>query len=140
MKRLRPEDTERERQVARRLARAWDCEVLPAEDDYNPFDFTFLRDGKPVAVGELKARNHRYGDYPTVYLAERKYKALMLCHDGGLIPLFIVQYLDRLMYLDVSTIIRPSTVLAGRTDRANAPNDIEPIIEVPITLLLEAPE
>jgi len=140
VKRLRPEDIEREREVQRRLAQAWSCVVLRYEDDdFAPFDFTFIRHDKPLAVGELKSRGHKYGAYPTVYLSERKYGALMLAHDGGLVPLFIVQYLDRLMWVDVSTLPDTSTVLAGRTDRENAPNDIEPIIEVPITLLQEVP-
>ena len=140
-KRVTHLDHERERQVQRRLALSWDCVVLRYEDDdFAPFDFTFMRHDKPMAVGELKARSHKYGDYPTVYLSERKYKALMLAHDGGLVPLFIVQYLDRLMYIDVSTLTDTSTTLAGRTDRTNATNDIEPMIEVPITLLQEVPQ
>lgn len=118
--------------VLQELEAAWTCEVKL----FGPFcalDYYLLRDGRMVAVAELKARTHPHGTYPTVFLSLRKWLALTLASVGMGVPaLFVVRFTDGAYWLRVGEVDASAVRVAGRYDRGAA-NDVEPIIQVPLS-------
>jgi len=124
-------DLTRQKEIAEAVGKAWDCKVT-GFGDMNAVDYWFEKYKRCVAVGELKDRPHSINKYPTVFLSMRKWMALHLAATGmGVKGLYIVQFTDHLMYVDVYEVDAVRHMVGGRTDRG-AQNDIEPLIEVPI--------
>lgn len=125
------QDAVTESQVAKELARAWDCTVR-SFGGKDHIDYYALRDGLTVAWIELKARQMPSTRYATVYFAFRKWIALQLATVGTGIPsFFVVRFEDEIRYIDVAAVDARSMTISGNSRKLGW-NDIEPIIEVPI--------
>lgn len=105
---------------------------------YGPMNVVdgFITDGgRMTGVYEVKCRNVDHDTYPTVFLSWRKYMALTFASvTSAVSPLFIVGWQNVAGWVDVWNVPAHRAFLNGRRDRAGAPNDLEPIIEVPVAL------
>lgn len=103
---------------------------------YDHIDWWLEKDGRTVAYAEVKRRYNDREKYPTIFLAFRKWLALFVSHAYTGVPaLFVVGWDDSIGWLDVSSFsVNPLMLtIGGRSDRPDAKNDREPIIEVPIS-------
>src|SRR5262245_190462 len=88
------DDENNERLIACMVERAFGCDVCKYPR-FSPIDWYAARDGRLVAVLELKARTHATTTYPTVFLSVRKWLALGLAELGLDVPAFyVVQFTD----------------------------------------------
>lgn len=111
------------------------CKINCTQDNFlDSLDFTLRKDGEVIGFAETKARSNTLHRYPTVFLSVRKWSAFV---ETGLPGYFIVKFTDGIRVARVDTITNPKIIMAGRRDRVNAPNDIEPIIEVPVSQFKE---
>jgi hypothetical protein len=123
-----------EQEVADTLAVAWACEIR-SYGGKDHIDYYAIRDEETVAFMELKARKVPHNKYPTVFLALRKWIALALVTVGTGKPAFyIVRFTDGIRYINVMD-VDPKRLSIGGNSRNRAANDIEVMIEVPITAL-----
>lgn len=126
------EDEQHQNHVALDLEQAWGCSVR-SFGRLAPVDWFFEREGRLVGVGELKARTHRRGKYPTVFLNTRKWLALTLAQSGiGVPAVFVVRFEDGTRWVRVSDVDASRVRIGGLTRQMKSRNDIEPVIEVPV--------
>lgn len=129
------EDRNHERAVAALLAKAWRCNIQQF-GALSPVDWYAERNGRLVGVLELKSRPHASSRFPTVFLNVRKWLALSLASVGlGCPALFVVQLSDGVWWIPLSHIDATGCRIAGCMSIVKSGNDIEPIIEVPISAL-----
>lgn len=128
------QDRAHEQAVKQRLEQAWNCSIHffgPAQ----PIDGYAAREAGVVAWFELKCRNVPKDKYPTIYLSFRKWRDLVLTELHTDCPsIFVVDFSDALCYCNIRDVDARNIRILGRNDRG-APNDLEPIIEVPISSL-----
>lgn len=135
-------DHQYERLAAKQLSKAWRCE-LGSFGTYAPLDWYFIRDGKLVGLGEVKARDHRHDKYPTVFLNLRKWLALLLGSLGMGVPaIYAIQFTDQLRWIDVSKVDARQCRMGGCKKFVKSVTDQEPVIEIPVDCmtLVEASE
>lgn len=131
----KPEDQRAERDVAEQISAIWKCE-LHSFGSLSPIDWYAVRYGRMVGVLELKARGHTAETYPTVFLNVRKWLALSLATIGLHVPaIFVVKFIDKTCWTPLAEINASRVVIGGCARQVKAVNDIEPVIEVPITIL-----
>ena len=96
-------------------------------------DFIALRNGKAVAVVEVKKRGNRHDAYPTLILSLAKYnRGVEFFKTNGLKFIFAVQFEDGCFFYEYEDADRFAVELGGRFDRNDA-EDIEPVIHIPIS-------
>lgn len=130
--RFRLTDKANERYVANEIEKTWKVKLVPT-GFLSPVDYLVysIRNDLLGAI-EIKSRRHTFREFPSIYVSERKYKALQEFPNGW----FFVKYKnDVIKYLNIKNIDPSRVIMAGRRDRVNAPNDIERIIDVPISKL-----
>lgn len=128
------EDQDNEREVAVILARAWDCEIRKFAD-LAPVDWYAVRTGRVIGLIELKSRNNESTQYPTVFLSLRKWMCLNQHGYGLKCPgFFVVRFLDGVFAVRVAEIDATNNRLAGGNRAVKSPSDIEPQIDVPLSL------
>lgn len=137
MIRTQEKDKDSEREVAALMRKRWDCEVQHT-GYLDGWDFVGIKNGRTVFIAELKTRNNSSQKYGTVFLSAHKWLALSYASQAlGITGLFVVRFKDAVLYQDIGTIDARHHTLAGRSDRPDAPNDQELIIEVPISGMKE---
>jgi len=120
-----------ERETAALLEAAWDCKVHSFAR-LSALDFYIEKDLDIVAMLELKSRSHPSTQYPTVFLALRKWLALMLAGLGaGVSPLFVVRFTDGVRWINAGEVDPRALRLAGHRNPRTR-QDVEPLIDVPI--------
>lgn len=120
-----------EAEVAKSLEDAWRCLIIKFAK-LSPIDWYAERDHRTVGLLELKTREKKHDEHQTVFLAVRKWLALLLGSIGMGVPgLFVVRFTDGTFWIPVREIDPSRHMIGGRTDRG-APNDIEPGIRVEI--------
>lgn len=125
-------DTQNELKAKAIIEKAWRCTLHPYPH-FHSIDWYAERDHHFVANVELKSRSHASDKYSTVYLNFRKWLALTLAHVCSGVPsLFVVQFTDKIKYIDTSNVDVRSHDIAGTKKIVKANSDIEPIILVPI--------
>lgn len=122
--------------AASALSRSWSCEFFRFADN-SPVDWYCERDGHFIGVAEIKCRKVTLDTYPTIWLAVRKFEWLAIIaerHKCGAV--FVVGYTDALAWIEQSEIAAEVETIkrAGRTDRGLR-NDVEPMIEIPVSSL-----
>lgn len=128
-----PEDEGREHDVCAALAASWDCEVWRTPL-LAVWDFVAGRDGVVRAIGEIKCRTVSSDTYKTAFIAYEKWQELRAETARLHVPaFFVIQWTDRITYSDASEIDGSMPEVRGRTDRPEMPNDLEYIIEHPVT-------
>jgi hypothetical protein len=132
-----PEDHAAEEAAARRIEAAWGCR-LHRFAQFDSIDWWAERDGKMVALVEIKTRSHGIGKYPTVWLNVRKWLALSLGSTGlGVPAVFVVQFADTLRYVNVAQVDASRQRIGGCRQVVKARTDREPVIDVPVEQLRE---
>ena len=94
-------------------------------------DYRVFKGGRYVANAEIKCRTVRHDCYDTYLLSTKK---VLHGSDHGMKLMLVVQWTDRLGYLEITETDMPSftCVIGGRRDRNN-PNDIESVFLIPIS-------
>lgn len=133
-------DEESQQGVADAISRAWGPGlVLKPFGRLSPIDYYAERDGRVVAVIEVKSRSHDSGKYETVFLNVRKWIALQLASIGMGVPaFFFVMFTDRLMYMPIWNVEASAVRIGGTTRTVKSRSDREPIIDVPVQSMKEA--
>lgn len=133
------EDQENERLVATIIEGAWACE-LRSFGALSPIDWFAVRDGRVVGVLELKSRQHTSDKFATVFLNVRKWLALMLAEAGiGVPSIFAVKFTDKIMWVPVHDIEASRLRIGGCTRKVKSNSDVEPVIEVPVSIMRPFP-
>lgn len=126
-------DEKSENEIAELLKKAWGCDCF-SFGLLSPIDWYFVRDGRVTGLGELKTRSHESTKFETVFLNARKWLALTLGEAGMGVPaVFIVRFTDGVKFIRVSAIDAKRLRIGGCAKLVKSRNDIEPVIEVPIT-------
>lgn len=128
-------DAGREQAVAELVAKSFDATCV-YNGKFDPVDFSIIRDGNVIAQFEVKSRTNSSTKYKTVYLSVRKYRALQAVPET-MGAYFVVNFTDKVLYIDVDDVDASNIIYAGRKDRTNAPNDMEDMLEVPIDQMCE---
>ena len=133
-------DDANEQQAKAIIEKAWKCK-LHAYPRFHPIDWYAERHHKLVAHVELKTRSHSSDKYDSVFLNFRKWLALTLASTGAGVPsLFVVQFTDKILYIDVSTVDARRIDVRGTSRIVKAESDIEPVVLVPISEMKEVVE
>jgi hypothetical protein len=122
-----------EQEMADALAPVWGAQFHHYGRN-DSVDWWIEQSQRCVAFAEMKDRKHLPSTYPTVYLAVRKWLALMFVEMRGPLGLFVVRFADMSIWaVNVNDIDpRQRIVVRGRSDRVGVPNDREPVVEVPM--------
>lgn len=129
------EDERSEAEVAAIASEVWNCQ-FHAFGRLSPVDWWVERDGRLVAVAELKTRTHDHRRYPTVFLNLRKWSALTMMSAGtGRPAFFVVRFTDGIYWVNVAQIDASKVIIGGCKKFVKARSDIEPVIEVPVAQL-----
>jgi hypothetical protein len=117
------------------VAKAWRCEWVSLPEFYQ-CDAALMRGRVILGMAEVKCRNVRRAEYPTLILSVHKWMYLISLHERlGVRGLLVVKYVDGVYWIDVGeTPTRPAIVLGGRADRSDS-QDIEPCVDIPIDWL-----
>lgn len=125
-------DRARETGVSEALALAWRCEVHKLPRLY-ACDFAVMRDNVVQAWLEIKVRNASYSTY---LLSLHKWiKGVELSEATGKPFLLVVSWpVDGERVICYRPLVREPVhvVLGGRKDRGD-PNDVEPMVEIPMS-------
>lgn len=127
-----PETERSEVAAADAIGNCLNCAVLRNKKFY-PADYSFVRDGKTMAFGEIKVRRNVRNRYPTLFIsAEKVARCRVLARESGVKFLLFVWWLDGLFWLDATSSMPAQVTTGGRTDRGD-PSDIEPLVHFPVT-------
>lgn len=128
-------DKANERQVALEIERAWQCDVKPF-GPLCPIDFYALRGGLMVGLLELKSRTHTSTQFETVFLNLRKWLAMRMGEVGFAVPsVFVVRFTDGTFFISLNEVPTDRIIIGGTKKIVKANSDIEPVIEVPVSLM-----
>ena len=100
-------------------------------DPFAPIDGLLLREGKPVAAIEIKARTNASDKYPTYMISASKANSMLqISWEDNIMPLLVVRFTDGVF----AVVIRKGYEkrLGGRYDR-NDSYDVEPCVYIPMT-------
>ena len=107
-------DKDRERLVARYVAKKWGGEVFEG-DEYARLDFTLVRDGKVIAMIEIKIRETIY---PTIWFPLSKALIATTYQNFGIPTYFFVGKKDKKpVFIDIGAHLPESIVWDGAADR-----------------------
>lgn len=124
-------DEAAEREVAALLARTWRCEIHKF-GPLTPIDFYALRDGRLVAMIELRCRTTATTDFEHVPLNVRKWLSLMLAHTGlGVEALWVVRFADGVRWVHIQD-VDARDVRMFRKGVQRVGSDAEPAVYVPV--------
>ena len=114
----------------------WNCTVSEL-GDFGDIDWMLYRDNRIVAIAEFKRLYRDSTEWPNLYFNVKKWLPLMLVGAGLKVPsMFIVQFNDRISYIDVANIDASKNEVNGRADRSRA-SDLQPTILAPIAEMKE---
>jgi len=109
----------------------WKCEVRDM-GDFGDIDWMLYRDNRIVAIAEFKRLYRESGEWPNVRINLKKWLPLMFVGIGLKVPAyFIVQFNDRICYIDVQIVDATKHEVNGRKDRGRG-SDLQPAILVPV--------
>jgi hypothetical protein len=117
-----------------RVERAWRCTVVK-RDDLAEVDWAVYRDMKLHCFMEFKRRRHSSGTYPTVFLAERKYRALRDVALRFKVPsYYCIEFDNGTGYIEIDhpSVRNAERVVGGRAWRDGASHDRETLLLVPV--------
>jgi hypothetical protein len=130
-------DRDAEDHAAAILERRWSLK-LHRYEPFDEIDWYGSRNGMTVAFIELKTRSHGSDQFPTVFMNYRKYLALLMSWQAtGHKCLFVVQFTDGIRAVNVLDIDASQLPLRGCRRIVKSPLDIEPVIEVPVSSMVE---
>jgi hypothetical protein len=133
------EDTQREAEVARRLERAWGCTLHPYAG-LSVIDWWAEKQERVSAFLELKCRSHESTKHSTVFLNHRKWVALSLSQLSGTMAIFVVRFTDQIRWVKLNDVDPSRLSIGGLIRKHHSDNDIEPVIEVPVSTMHILPE
>ena len=122
------EDKRREKTVADKLAKAWDCKMY-AMPEHHWFDYCAIQSGRVVAYVEIKTRTNSHAKYPTYMISSRKITNGL--NSAALLKikfLLVVQFTDALMFADVGNSVFNLNI--GGTTKRNDEQDIEIVCQI----------
>lgn len=126
-------DRDNEASVAALVEERWHCRVR-SFGALAPIDWFASRQDRLVGLLELKSRTHASDRFPTVFLNARKWLALTLGSLGlGCPAIFVVRFEDGVRWISLSQVDAGSNRVAGCSRLVKSVNDIEPVIEIPIS-------
>lgn len=126
-------DRRNEDAVRRAIERAWGVELHRYGGHFAPIDWYAVRDGRPAANVEIKARSHASTKFPTVFLNFRKWHNLITPWIyTGKPSLFVVKFTDGIRWIDVARVDARALRMGGCSRVVKALSDVEPVIEIPI--------
>lgn len=131
-----PEQKVTERAIATWFAECCRCAAveLPA---LSPIDWYFEREGRIVALVEIKGKNHPHDRWPDVMIDFAKLHALTWAAAAFSVPAYyVVQFSDGVFVVDAATLPGLPTKVCGRNDRAT--NDRHPVILIPKEWFVDA--
>lgn len=118
--------------VAEVLADAWRCEVreTPLRAFY---DLELDRNGRTVAIVEVKTRRFEAERYAETYLPlEKWYRLVDISRALEVAGIFVANFTDEIRFIDVLKIDARRHEVCGRTDRPYMRHDISTKILVPV--------
>jgi hypothetical protein len=127
----RDHDRVAQAQAVGALARATGTEAMPTPP-LTFYDYEMLRDGKPVAIVEIKCRTKQYDPFWVSH--EKMVRLHCEARQRSLAGILLVQWPDMTGWLAVDKLDYESwpTATGGRTDRDD-PKDIERMAEFPLS-------
>ena len=124
-------DLDNEKSICKRIEAACGLRLKKLSIKYN-LDFIGFRNGKAVAVIEVKKRHNSYSRYPTLILSLAKYnRGVEFYRVNDLKFIFCVQFEDGYFFYEYQNEDKFNVQIGGRTDRNDA-EDIEPVVHIPI--------
>lgn len=124
-------DRDNENEAKLKIEAAGKCKLQKLPIAYNA-DWVALRENKIVAVVEYKRRTFARNKFTTIFIGLDKWmNSKRLAEEIGVPFILFIEWTDGLYYHEVGT--APVTYgIGGRTDR-NDPQDIGPVVHIPIT-------
>jgi hypothetical protein len=131
-------DLEEERLAAKEVGEIWGV-IFVKNKKFHPIDWHILKNGMYYGSAEFKRRYRLSTEYSTVFISQPKFEALYAAARRKGYSYFIVRFDDGIFYIDIMNIpLDKGFKLKGRTDRKGiAPNDIEPILEIPMSRMVK---
>lgn len=121
-----------EDRVSEILAERWKCQVRPSPR-FAHYDLELDRNGRMVAIVEVKTRRCRSDKYETTYITLDKWYRLFDLSRALEIPAFyVVNFTDEIRFIDATRIDPRNFETCGRTDRPYMRHDISTKILVPV--------
>jgi hypothetical protein len=127
------EDERSEQGVAKILEKYWSVQIK-SFGKLSVIDWYAIRQERLVGLIELKTRYHDVSKFPTVFLNVRKWLALLMGSNGiGVPSIFCVRWQNCIKYINIGDIDATRVKIGGCKKIVKSRNDIEPVIEVPIS-------
>jgi|688.fasta_scaffold541708_1 hypothetical protein len=126
-----PYDRGQQRRAISAFCEAFRCEAT-ATPELAAWDYDIVRDGRTVAVVEVKCRLCKHDTYPTYMIGLRKMERLREAASEEVAAILLVAWQDRMGFVHADTAISTGMKAhGGRTDRGD-PLDTEVVLHVPI--------
>jgi hypothetical protein len=129
-------DIDLENDVANELAKSWNC-THGSMGKFTSFDKFMIRDGKPVALVEIRVRaNSSFDKFPNAILDMDKFLSLIVAEITLKLPCFyVLKYTDGIYYVRIGELPAKelSQKVMGRQDRVDmgVKNDNRPVLIIP---------
>lgn len=123
-------DRDAERVISDALRRSWRCDLQPTPT-LAPVDYLARRDGKLVALVEIKARKNTMGAYPTYMISASKLLTMRsLSEMLGVPSIIVVGWSDKIGWAAPDNVT--DLTVGGRSDRGDS-RDKELVAHIPIS-------
>ena len=122
--------------VAQLLEHKWNCTLHPFPT-LAVIDYFAEREGRIIALVEIKTRENSVTQYPDVFLSYAKWTHLSFAGIGfGCPAYFVVRFQDAIRYIEAKEVDASDPQPDGRPPRPGSANDIEKMLYVPISQML----
>lgn len=129
-------DFQAEDDIKEYIGERWNCTVADL-GDFGDIDWLVYRDNRIVAIAEFKRLYRPSEEWPNLYFNLKKWIPLMLVGAGLKVPAyFIVQFDNKITYIDVADVDATKHEVNGRDDRGRS-SDLQPAILVPVNQMKE---
>ena len=125
-----------EQAVIEFVSLCWSCEAHKMPISYK-LDYMLTRGKESKSFVEIKSRNMKWGQFPTIFLSLSKVQAAQDLSSTSGLPCFFVVHADPDVYwIDFSDLIGRGDLITfgGRTRNTRDSADVEPVYNIPVTM------
>lgn len=118
------------------VSSCWSCEAHKMPISYK-LDYMLTREKEAKAFVEIKSRNMKWGQFPTIFLSLSKVQAAHdLTKTTGLTCFFVVHADPDVYWIDLNDLIGRGDLITfgGRTRNTRDSADVEPVFNIPVDM------
>ena len=127
-------DLDTEALIAQMAHDKWNCELVK-QQPLDPCDYFAVRGNSTIAWVEVRRRNVVSTKYKEIFMGYEKFTKLRTAAIALWLPMiFVVRFNDKMLWIDLTKLLRPKTTYASRGKMARSrATDNEKAILIPVS-------